>query len=79
MYTDYKKEELWAKLYCQKQNLINGRNVWLYLVSSSVGNISIVDYEETGLEIKRKIYEEHYEDAEKYFDSICRKILAGKL
>ena len=79
MYTDYKKEDLFASLYIQKQNYINGRNVWLYLLSTSIGNIAVVDYEQPGLEIKRKLFIESYDKAESYFDTVCHRIVSGKM
>lgn len=79
MYTDYKQEDLFAELHIQRQNYINGRNVWLYLLSSSIGNIAVVDYEQPGLEIKRKLFDENYDKAEAYFEAVCHKIVSGKM
>lgn len=73
-------DELWASLYLQRSSVIDGRNVWLYLITSSIGNIAVVDYEVAGeRNIKRKMFEEHYDDAEKYFETVSRKMLSGKL
>lgn len=72
--------DLWAALYEQRSCVINGRHVWLYLIQSAIGNIAVVDYEVAGeMNIKRKLFEEHYDDAEKYFESVSRRMLAGKL
>ena len=79
MYTDYKQEDLFAELHIQRQNYINRRNVWLYLLSSSIGNIAVVDYEQPGLEIKRKLFIESYDKAEAYFETVCHKIVSGKM
>lgn len=69
-----------ATVYTQAENVINGRHVWLYLISSPIGNVAVVDYEEAGdPKIVRKIFDERYDKAEAYFDSVCRKIIGGKL
>ena len=54
-----------ATVYTQKENTISGRKVWLWLISSPIGNIVVVDYEQPTKEIVRKIFDEHYEQAEK--------------
>lgn len=70
----------WANLYCQRENVINGRHVWLFLVSSSIGNIVIVDYEEKNdPKIIRKLFDENYDKAERYFETVCMKKLKGVL
>ena len=71
--------EHWAQLYEQRHNKIGNRNVWLYLISTSIGNIAVVDYEEPGLEIKRKLFVEQYDKAEAYFETVSAKIVRGKL
>ena len=72
-------EDLWASLYLQRQNKIGNRNVWLYLIVSSIGNVAVVDYEMQGMEIKRKLFEDSYDKAEAYFEYISKKIISGKL
>ena len=69
----------WAKLYLQRQNKIGNRNVWLYLISSAIGNFAVVDYEMPGMEIKRRLFEENYDKAESYFESVSRRMVSGKL
>lgn len=72
--------EHWANLYCQQETVINGRHVWLYLVSTSIGNICIVDYEgKTDPMITRKVFTEDYDKAERYFQTICMKKVKGVL
>lgn len=69
-----------AGCYTQRENTINGRKIWLYLISSPIGNIAVVDYEiARELTIVRKLFSEDYEKAERYFDNICRRIISGKL
>lgn len=72
-------EMQWAHLYLQRQNTINGRNVFFYLIQSAIGNICVVEYEDEKQELKRKLFDEHYEKAETYFENVCRKILNRKL
>lgn len=72
--------EHWAKLYCQRENVINGRHIWFYLISSSIGNIAVVDYEgKDDPAITRKLFCEDYEKAERYFETICTKKIKGVL
>ena len=72
-------EEYWAKMYCQRENKISGRMAWLYLLQTSIGNIIAVEYEKPDKEIIRKLFDEHYEQAEKYFETVCMKMLTGKI
>lgn len=72
-------ETNWAHLYLQRKNTINGRDIYFYLIQTAIGNICAVEYENTYKELKRKLFDEHYEQAETYFDNVCRKILNGKL
>ena len=72
--------EHWAKLYCQRENVINGRHIWFYLISSSIGNIAVVDYEgKDDPAITRKLFCEDYDKAERYFETICTKKIKGVL
>ena len=69
-----------ATVFTQKENTINDRKVWLYLISAPIGHIIVVDYEVAGEKnIIRKLFSEDYEKAEAYFDSVCRRIIGGKL
>lgn len=69
-----------ATVFTQKENTINDRKVWLYLISAPIGHIIVVDYEVAGEKnIVRKLFSEDYEKAERYFDSVCRRIIGGKL
>ena len=72
-------EELWAKMYEQKHAVINGRNVWHYLISTAIGNIHVVEFELEGKEIIRKLFDEDNEKAQKYFDYTCKKIIDGRI
>ena len=72
-------EMQWAHLYLQRKNTINGMDIYFYLIQTAIGNICAVEYEEPTKELKRKLFDEHYADAEKYFEKVCKKILNGKL
>lgn len=68
-----------AAVYTQRESTIYGRKIWLYLISSPIGNIAVVDYEQPGKEIVRKLFGDSYDKAENYYCKVCRKILASKI
>ena len=57
--------------YTQEENIINGRKIWLYLITCPIGNIFIVDYENRDMTITRKIFDGDLDKAERYFEKIC--------
>lgn len=61
--------------FTERENTINGRRIWLYHISSPIGHIYVVDHEQSGLEIKRKLFDADYEKAVKYFNKVCRQML----
>ena len=65
--------------FTQEQSNINGRNVWRYLVSTFIGNIHIVQYEQRTMEIKTFLYSENLDDAERKYKAIIKGILNGSL
>lgn len=69
----------WAELHLQRENIIDGRRIQFYLISTSIGNIAVVDYEAPTKEITRKLFQESYDKAEAYFESVCKKIVSGKM
>ncbi len=66
-----------ANFYTQNHSTINGRNIWLYLISCPIGNIYIVEYEKQNLELNRFLINESLQKAEKMYDNICVKIIKG--
>ena len=68
-----------ADFYTQAHSVINGRNVWHYLVVTPIGHIHIVQYEQKGLEIKRFIIDESNQKAEKKYDQICMQMVKGRI
>lgn len=73
------EEKLWANIYCQNEAVICGRHVWHYLIGTSIGNISVVEYENTGLEIQQKVFTDGYNKAEKFFQSVVGRMARGKI
>ena len=72
------EQELWSKLYLQNHAEINGREVSHYLVQTTIGNFNIVEYETPPKELKRFIFDEDYEAAEKKFKACCAWVMKGK-
>lgn len=68
-----------AKFYTQKHAEINGRNVWLYLVSCPIGNIFVLQAENEDKEIATLLYFNDLETAEARFEKACIKMLKGAL
>lgn len=68
-----------AKSQIMEHAKINGRNVWHYLVNTDLGEIHIVQHEETGLQITND-YMGFYGNnkAERVFKRIAADILNGK-
>ena len=71
-------DNLWSKLNLQEHAEINGRQVFHYLISSAIGNFNIVEYETTTKELRRSIFEDDYEGAERKFKTCCQCIMSGK-
>lgn len=71
--------ENWSNFYRQMHSQINGRNVWFYLVATPIGDIQIVQYEEKEQYITTFLFYNDYEKAEKKYQSICSRIVSGKL
>lgn len=63
----------------KKENRINGRGVWHYVIDSSLGKINVVDYEQADMSIKRFLFNGQEEEAGKKFKAISTKMLNGKL
>lgn len=68
-----------AKLYTQKESKINERSIWHYLIDTPMGQIHIVEYENPQKELIRFLIDNNLEKATLKYNSICKKILAGKL
>ena len=70
---------IWAEMYLQRKNEINGRIVMLYLITTGIGNIAVLDYEQKDLSIKRKIFSDDYDKAEKNFETVCKRMIDGRI
>ena len=68
-----------ATLNTLAHSTIDGRNVWLYQIESPIGNIHIVDYEQRDMSIKRTMFEEQLNRAEKKYSETVKKIAGGRL
>ena len=68
-----------AKLYELAHSTVDGRNIWLYQIESPIGDFHIVDYERKDQSIKRTIFEEQRNRAEKKYTETVKKIAGGQL
>lgn len=68
-----------ANFYTQNHSTINGRNIWLYLITSPIGNQFFIQYEQKDLQIDTIYIGESTEKAEKKFDAISVKMVKGIL
>ena len=65
--------------FTQAESKVNGRGIWHYMVTTPIGNFSIVEYEQVGGELKRFMYDGWYEKAEKKYQSIILGIAKGTI
>lgn len=71
-------EEFEVKFYEQEHCVIYGHGVWHYLVTLPIGNVHICEHEGAGMALQRKYFESN-QKAEQYFQSVCKKLLYGKV
>lgn len=64
--------------YLQEHATIYGHQVFHYLISSTIGNIHIVQYEQKGFELKEVVIMDDNDKAEKQFKAFCNRLLSGK-
>lgn len=57
---------------------IYGHGVWHYLISTTIGDIHVVEYEGKGMSLETKLILADKSKAEKMFKDICRKMLDGR-
>ena len=68
--------------HAQAESKVNGRSVWRHMMSTPIGNIHIVQYEQGQphwLEIKTFFFEENLEAAERKYKQIIHGITSGKM
>ncbi len=65
--------------FTQNESRVNGRGVWHYMITTPIGNFNIVEYEQPGKDLKRFMFDERYEKAERKYSQIVRGIASGKL
>ena len=68
-----------AQVVLTRDAMIDGRHVWLYVVSSPLAPIVFVEYEMPSHEIVRRFFDANIEKAEAFFSRVCSKICAGKM
>ena len=66
-----------VKFFTQNEARINGRGVWQYLISCPIGDISIVEHENTFMSLEQDYIGFSYQTAEKKFNQACRRIING--
>ena len=72
-------KELWSNFKQIRNNQIDGRNVWLWLCETPIGDINVVQYEEKEQYITTFTYYNDASKAEKKFKQICKKIVEGTM
>lgn len=73
------EDELWAQLYQQNHSTINGRQIFHYMIDTSIGQLNIIEYEQNDLTLKRYIIDGNYEKAEKKYDQLCIQMIKGNI
>lgn len=68
-----------TKFYQQNHSIINGRNVWHYLITTPVGDYHLIHYEQQDMAIKEFIIPNSNDKAEKKFDQICIQMVKGRI
>lgn len=59
-----------------KESRINGRGVWLYAISTTIGELFVVEHEQPGLELKTDgLFYNDREKAGKTYDKVVRSML----
>ena len=71
--------EYFAELFLQQHNKINGRGVFLYLIHTAIGQVWVVQWEQTGLELITKLFYNDMDGAQRYFKKQCAAILNGRI
>ena len=68
-----------ASFYTQAHNIINGREVWHYLICCPIGDIHILEYEAKTHELFRIFIGASNQEAEQKFERLCIRMLKGTL
>lgn len=59
--------------------VLNGRNIWHYMVDTPIGEIHAVQYEAPDLELHTTLIYISNQKAEKLFKKLCKDMIAGKI
>ena len=68
-----------CKMYTQGHTIINGRNIWHYLIEAPIWYIHVVEWEKRDNTLERVIIDGDNYKAEKKYNSVIVKILNGKM
>ena len=71
--------EMFAAIYRQNHSTINGRQIFHYLINTSIGQFNIIEYEQRDLALKRYIIDGDYEKSEKKYDQLCIQMIKGNI
>lgn len=66
-------------VYTQGHSVIGSRNVWHYLISTEIGQINVIQYEQPDLCLKTILYYNNYAAAEKKYEQIAVAMLKGRI
>ena len=66
-------------LYTQQHSIIDGRNIWHYLLGTALGHIHVVEYEQLDKTLKRYIFDGDNHAAEVRYKGLSILMLSGKL
>lgn len=59
-----------------KESRINGRGVWLYAISTTIGELFVVEHEQPSLEIEDDgLFHNNREKAEKTYTKVLKSML----
>lgn len=73
-----RNDETWANMTLQRSARVGQRNIWFYLIRTSIGSFHVVQWEE-GPEIHEKIFRNSYDRADRFFENTVAKIVRCKM
>lgn len=68
-----------ANFYVQNHSVINGRNIYLYLISCPIGDIYFVQYEQKDMSLNDIYVGRSNQKAEMKYEEISVKMVKGVL
>lgn len=64
-----------TNVFTNEHATINGRNVWLHMVATDIGNIFIVQHENEGMEVITKLFFNDLDEAELVYRREVKSLL----